>query len=159
MRRIIKLATAAIGYWRIIVAVAGMAGLVAVWWQYRAGLIEQGQDECRAKVEQAIAMQQAIADQQSIEYEAGRAERQTETRYRTREVIKYVEADRACDWSPGALRVLNNAITGAEPAGESGQLVPGPTDYRITKPASDSPLDRHGSRDVPRLPSAPSGNR
>ncbi len=110
---------------RIAVGAIVIASLATAWWQYRSGLIGMGKAICQDEVQQAIELQQAIADQRAIEYETGRAERQTEIRYRTREVIRHVPSDRSCDWSPDAFRVLNDAITGAEPAGESGRALPG----------------------------------
>jgi len=150
-----------VGTWagRAITAALIAGSLATAWWQYRSGLIEMGRAECQAKVQRAIDQQQRIADENAALYETGRVERQVEYRYRTREVVKHVESDSDCDWSPGAFRLLNNAITGAEPAGEPGRAVPGPPDYRITHATGDRPLDRLGSRDVPGLQGAPPGDR
>ena len=134
----------AFGNWRVI---AGLAGLLALLWAVatvRTALIEQGRDECRAAVERAIDQQQRIAEQNAAVYEADRVEREVEYRYRTREVIRHVPSDSACDWSPDAFRLLNDAITGGDPAGDSGGALSGPADYRVTHPAGDGTLDRDG---------------
>ncbi len=110
---------------RIAIGAIAIASLATAWWQYRSGLIDMGRAECQAKVARAIKQQQEIANENAAIYEAGRADRQTEIRYRTREVISHVPSDRSCDWSPDAFRVLNDAITGAEPAGEPGRALPG----------------------------------
>ncbi len=149
----------ALRHWRLIATVAGLVSAGGLFLSYRAALIEQGQDECQAKVQRAIEQQQALYDQNAAIYESGRAERQVEYRDRVREVVKHVESDSRCDWSPRTFGLLNDAITGAEPAGEPGAAVPGPTDYRITQPAGDSSLDRNGGRHVPGLPGAPPGDR
>ena len=114
--------------WKAVIAVIAVASLTLAWWQYRSGLIEMGRAECRAKVERAIEQQQRIAEQNAALYEAGKAERRVEYRDRVREVVKYVESDSACDWSPDAFRMLNSAITGADHPGEPGAAVPGSAD-------------------------------
>ncbi len=145
--------------WRAVVLVLSLFAMVGGWWAIRSHHIGIGEQQCTDRVARAIEQQQRIADENAAVYEEGRAERQVEYRDRVREVVKYVESDSRCDWSPDAFRVLNRAITGAEPAGEPGTAVPGPTDYRITNAAGDGSLDRNGGRHVPGLPSEAQGDR
>ncbi len=121
--------------WRIASAIAGLASLAILFGTYRAALIEQGREACQAEVEAATALHQAMADQVALDYEASRADRQVETRQRTREVIQYVEVDSDCDWSPDAFRMLNDGLGGGDAAREPGAAMPGPANYRITQPA------------------------
>lgn len=150
----------ALSNWKL---VAGLAGLVVALWsvaEIRSSLIEQGREECREKVQRAVEQQQRLADENAEIYETGRAEREVEYRYRTREVVRHVPSDSDCDWSPDALRMLNDAITGADPerAGESEAAVSGSPDYRITQPTGDGEVDRDGGRNVPGLPGEARGD-
>ncbi len=138
--------------WKAAVLVLALFATVGGWWAIRSHYIGIGEQQCTDRVARAIEQQQRIANENAAVYEAGKADRQIEYRDRVREVVKYVESDSRCDWSPDAFRMLNNAITGAEPAGDPGAALPGSPDYRITKPTIDSPLDRNGGRDVLGLP-------
>ena len=144
--------------WKAVVVVLALFASVGGWWAIRSHYIGIGEQQCTNRVARAIEQQQRIAEQNAAVYEAGKADRQIEYRDRVREVVKYVESDSRCDWSPDAFSMLNNAITGGEPAGEPGAAMSGPADYRITEPTFDSPLDRDGGRNVPGLPGKTRGD-
>lgn len=145
--------------WKAVIAVLVLFAVVGGWWAIRTHYIDMGRAECQAKVQRAIQQQQAVANENATIYEAGKTERQVEYRDRVREVVRYVESNRACDWSDDAFRMLNSAITGANTAGNTGDTLPGSPDYRITKPAFDGSLDRNDGRHVPGLSGEAQGDR
>ena len=85
------------------------------WLSYRHALIEKGRSECQAQVQRAIEQQRAVADENAAIYQAQSDKTRIEYRTRVKEVTKYVPTNHTCDLPANTVRMLNNAITGANP--------------------------------------------
>lgn len=95
--------------------VGGLTIGTGAWIAYRNALIEQGRSECQAQVQRAIEQQRAIADENAAIYQAQSDKTRIEYRTRVKEVTKYVPTNHDCDLPADTVRLLNDAITGANP--------------------------------------------
>ena len=96
----------------ILLIVSVLAVGTGAWISYRAHLIEQGRQECQAKVQAAIQQAQNIADENASVYEAQQTKTRIEYRTRVEKIRELVPVNHACDLPAPTVDKLNAAIRG-----------------------------------------------
>lgn len=96
----------------ILIIVGVLSVGTGAWISYRAHLIDQGRQECQAKVQAAILQAQDIADQNAEIYQAQQTKTRIEYRTRVEKIRELVPVNHACDLPPATVDKLNSAIRG-----------------------------------------------